>query len=73
LGDAPIHVLVQAYSPWSKRIEPLVFWHDYGKGRVVCNTLGHDGKALATPAVRTIIARAVEWAATGKVAQDPGS
>jgi type 1 glutamine amidotransferase len=30
--------------------------------------LGHDAKALATPNVQTIIARGVEWAATGKVA-----
>ncbi|MGD0897056.1 MAG: ThuA domain-containing protein [Thermoguttaceae bacterium] len=66
-GDAPIHVLVQAHSDWSKKTEPLVFCLDYGKGRVVHNCFGHDGKALATPAVRKIIARGVEWAATGLV------
>jgi type 1 glutamine amidotransferase len=69
-GDVPIHVLVEADSPWSKKTEPLVFCLDYGKGRVVHNALGHDGKALATPAVRKIIARGVEWAATGKVSEE---
>lgn len=67
LGDEPIHVLVEAYSDWSKKTEPLLFWQEYGKGRMVHNAFGHDGKALATPEVRTIIARGVEWAATGKV------
>jgi uncharacterized protein len=68
-GDAPIHVLIEAYSDWSKKVEPLIFWQDYGKGRVVHNAYGHDGKALATPEVRKIIARGTEWAATGKVAE----
>ena len=49
LGDEPIHVLVEAYSHWSKKTEPLVFCLEYGKGRVVHNAFGHDGKALATP------------------------
>jgi type 1 glutamine amidotransferase len=66
-GTGPITVLVQADSDWSKRTEPLVFTQDYGKGRVVHNAFGHDRKALMTPAVKTIIARGVEWAATGKV------
>ena len=68
-GDAPIHVLVEAYSDWSKKTEPLVFTCEYGKGRVVHNAFGHDGKALSTPSVAKIIARGAEWAATGKVAE----
>jgi type 1 glutamine amidotransferase len=67
LGNEPIHVLVEAYSDWSKKTEPLVFWQEYGKGRMVQNAYGHDGKALATPEVKTIIIRGVEFAATGKV------
>ena len=67
-GAEPIHVLVEADSPWSKKTEPLLFWLEYGKGRVVHNAFGHDGKALATPAVQKIVARGVEWAATGKIA-----
>ena len=68
-GSEPIHVLVEADSPWSKKTEPLLFWLEYGKGRVVHSAFGHDGKALATPAVQKIVARGVEWAATGKIAE----
>jgi type 1 glutamine amidotransferase len=68
-GTGPIDVLVSADSDWSKKTEPLVFTQSYGKGRVVHNAYGHDRKALMTPNVQKIIARGVEWAATGKVAQ----
>jgi type 1 glutamine amidotransferase len=66
-GDAPIHVLVSADSPWSKKTEPLVFTLEYGQGRVFHETFGHDGKALANPSVQKLIQRGCEWAATGKV------
>ena len=66
-GAGDIHVLVQADSDWSKKTEPLVFTLNYGKGRTVFNAFGHDRKALMTPSVQKIIARGVEWAATGKV------
>ena len=68
-GKEPIHVLVEAHSDWSKKTEPLVFWLPYGEGRVVHCTLGHDGKAIETSEVTTIIVRGIEWAATGKVAK----
>jgi len=66
-GTGKINVLVQADSDWSKKTEPLVFTLSYGKGRTVHNAFGHDRKALMTPNVQKIIARGVEWAATGKV------
>ena len=66
-GSGEINVLVTADSDWSKKTEPLVFTLPYGKGRVVHNAFGHDRKALMTPNVQKIIARGVEWAATGKV------
>jgi type 1 glutamine amidotransferase len=66
-GNGKIHVLVEGDSPWSKKTEPLVFTLEYGKGRVVHNAFGHDGRALKNPSVEKIIARGVEWAATGKV------
>ncbi len=66
-GDTPITVLVEADSDWSKKTEPLAFTVEYGKGRVFHETFGHDGKALQNPAVRTLIQRGCEWAATGKV------
>jgi len=68
-GTGKINVLVEAYSDWSKKTEPLVFTLNYGKGRTVHNAFGHDGKALMNPSVQKIIARGVEWAATGKVKQ----
>lgn len=67
-GDEEIHVLVTADSDWSGHTEPLVFTRPYGKGRVVQNAFGHDAKAILNPAVRQLVARGVEWAATGKVA-----
>ncbi len=68
-GSEPIQVLVEAYSDFSKKTEPLVFVHEYGKGRVVQSTLGHDTKSIAVPEETAIILRGVEWAATGKVAK----
>jgi type 1 glutamine amidotransferase len=65
-GDAPITVLVEADSDWSKKTEPLVFTVEYGKGRVFHETLGHDAKALSNPTVQKLIQRGCEWAATGK-------
>jgi uncharacterized protein len=66
-GDAPINVLAEADSDWSKRTEPLVFTLNYGQGRVFHEAFGHDGKALKNPSVQKIIQRGCEWAATGKV------
>jgi uncharacterized protein len=61
-GDAPIHVLVQADSDWSKKTEPLAFTLGYGKGRVFHHTFGHDTKALATPEVKKLIVQGTAWA-----------
>lgn len=68
-GDEEIEVLVSADSDWSKQTEPLVFVRSYGKGRSVHNALGHDAKAITNDSCRVLIARGVEWAATGKVAE----
>lgn len=62
-----IDILVSADSDWSNKAEPLIFTSKHGKGRVVHNAYGHDRKALMTPNVQKLIARSVEWAATGKV------
>ncbi len=66
-GDAPIAILVEADSDWSKQTEALAFTVQYGKGRVFHETFGHDGKAVQNPAVQKLIQRGAEWAATGKV------
>ena len=62
-GDAPIHVLLQAESDWSKQVEPLAFTLSYGQGRVFHHTFGHDVKALNTPEVKTLIVQGTAWAA----------
>jgi type 1 glutamine amidotransferase len=60
-GDAPIHVLMEADSDWSKKAEPLAFTLDYGKGRVFHHTFGHDAKAILTPEVKTLIVQGTAW------------
>ena len=62
-GDAPIHVLLQAESDWSKQVEPLAFTLAYGQGRVFHHTFGHDAKALNTPEVKTLMVQGTAWAA----------
>ena len=62
-GDAPIHVLVQADSDWSKKTEPLAFTLDYGKGRVFHHAFGHDAKAINTPEVKKLMVQGTAWAA----------
>lgn len=66
-GDVPITVLASAYSDFSKKVEPLIFVLKYGKGRVARNVLGHDAAVRKNPNYQRIVARQVEWAATGKV------
>jgi hypothetical protein len=68
-GDAPIHVLVEADSDWSKATEPLVFCLEYGNGRSIHNAFGHDGKVIKNPTMKQLICRSVEWVATGKVTE----
>ncbi|HOX02328.1 MAG TPA: ThuA domain-containing protein [Candidatus Paceibacterota bacterium] len=65
-GDAPIRVLAQADSDWSKKTEPLVWVKTFGQGRVFHETFGHDRAAIQHPSVARIIVRGCEWAATGK-------
>ncbi len=66
-------VLVTAYSDPAKDPkntglhEPMVWINEYGKGRVVQNALGHDVQAMSGSGFRFLLARCVEWAATGKV------
>ena len=66
-GDAPIHVLLEADSDWSKQVEPLAFTLAYGQGRGFHETFGHDGKAMANPMVKKLVVQGCQWAATGKV------
>ena len=62
-GDAPIHVIAEGYSDWSNKTEPLVFAHQYGKGRVVQNVLGHTLEARRNPAYQKLLVQSVQWVA----------
>lgn len=63
VGDTPITVLVEAYSDWSKRVEPLAWTLEYGKGRVFNIVLGHDAKVCRTPGFAKLLERGTEWVA----------
>jgi type 1 glutamine amidotransferase len=47
--------------------EPMLWTVNYGRGRTVYTTLGHDVKAMGMAGFSTIFVRSVEWAATGAV------
>lgn len=68
-GESDIQVLATGYSDWSNQVEPLVFVKQYGKGRVAQNLLGHGLDSKQNPSYQKLLARCVEWAATGKVAE----
>lgn len=63
VGDTPINVLVEAYSEWSKKTEPIAWTLDYGKGRVFNIVLGHDAKACRLPQFVQLLQRGTAWAA----------
>ncbi|MDR2469505.1 MAG: hypothetical protein LBD27_03375 [Tannerella sp.] len=70
------------YTAWSDtsthgsgREEPLIFTVDYGKARILHTMLGHCGgspennPSMQCAGFQTLLLRAAEWAATGKVTQ----
>ena len=63
VGEQPMHLLAAATSKADQREHPMAFIREYGKGRVFLTTLGHDVKALSTPATAELIRRGVAWAA----------
>ena len=66
VGDTPITVLVEAYSEWSKRSEPMAWTLTYGKGRVFNVVLGHDAKACRNPDFARLLVRGTEWVTKDK-------
>jgi hypothetical protein len=47
--------------------EPIIWTLPYGAGRVFQTALGHDVKAMQSPAFILTLQRGTEWAATGQV------
>lgn len=66
-------VLVSSFSSLETqgtgRWEPSVLAGSFGKGRSVAIFLGHDAEAMADPDFGVLLARGVEWAATGRVTE----
>jgi type 1 glutamine amidotransferase len=59
----PIDVLATGISPDSGDTYPVVWTTQHDQGRIVCITLGHDGKAHEHPDFRRLLQNAVRWAA----------
>ena len=72
-----IHVLASAFDDPARggtgKEEPVAWTVAYGKGRAFHCTLGHDTNALYVQNVMALLARAVEWAATGNVTLAAGA
>jgi type 1 glutamine amidotransferase len=51
--------------------EPMAWTGAFGRGRIAHTPLGHDLSAMAQPGFLTLLARLLEWAATGDVAAAP--
>jgi len=59
----PIQVLATGKSPITGKTFPVVWIVKHPKARIVCVTLGHDGKAHELPAFQAILQNSVAWAA----------
>lgn len=56
-----IHVLAEAKEEGTENVFPVVWTVEHPDGRIVCNTLGHDGRAHEHPAFKTLLQNSVRW------------
>ena len=66
-GKSDVEALATAPSLKTGETAPVMFVHRYGSGRMFFTPLGHSFAARADPHWQTMILRAVEWTATGRV------
>ncbi len=62
-----VTVLATAYSPKSKKDEPMIMTIDYKKGRVFHTPMGHAAYSMQCVGFYNVLQRGTEWAVTGKV------
>lgn len=66
-GRAPISILATTHTALGGDQIPVAFIHMAGRGRAFFTPLGHSFATRADPNFQILIARAVEWSATGTV------
>jgi len=66
-GSEPVEALIAAESKVTKRLEPLAWASNYGKGRVFQTLLGHSEKTYDTFETREMLRRATAWTAGREV------
>lgn len=62
LPDVPVLATARA-TEHARGAWPAVWARAHGSGRVVCDTLGHDGRSLEVPQHRRLLANAMRWLA----------
>jgi len=64
-----MRVLATAFSPVTKRHEPMILTVRYGNGRIFHTPMGHADYSIQCVGFISTLQRGTEWAATGEVTQ----